>query len=160
MSLDLRAALAIAFNVMLIFTCVYAFIRGGRPERIGATANLLGSMLTAGVRLATPRAWAPMHAVVFAIDIGVTATFFWLAVRTSRFWPIWAFGFGLADILMAMGGGLLARVPLFAYQTGLGIYAYLALGALLLGTWRLPSNASPMERRGIRHDATEGRPES
>jgi hypothetical protein len=134
---------------------VYAFIRGGRPERIGATANLLGSVLTAGVRLATPRAWDPMHLAVFAIDIGVTATFFWLAVRTSRFWPIWAFGFGLADILMALGGGLLRYVPLFAYQTGLGIYAYLCLGSLLLGTWRLPSNATLAERRGARHDSKE-----
>jgi hypothetical protein len=160
MSLDLRTALAIAFNAVLLFTCACAFIRGGRPEWIGAIANLLGSILTAGVHMATPKAWAPMHAVIFAIDVGVTATFFWLAVRTSRFWPIWAFGFGLADILMALGGGLLARVPLFAYQTGLGIYAYLALGALLLGTWRLPSNASLSERRGVRHDAEETGPKS
>lgn len=42
------------------------------------------------------------------------------------------------------------RVPLFAYHTGLGIYAYLALGALALGTFRLASHAAPHIRDGSR----------
>lgn len=35
-------------------------------------------------------------------------------------------------------------------STRIGIYAYLALGALALGTFRLPANAPPYIRNGSR----------
>ncbi len=56
----------------------------------------------------------------------------------------------VADLFMSIFGALLPRVPLFAYHTGLGIYAYLALGALALGTFRLPATAEPHIRNGSR----------
>ncbi|WP_232280450.1 hypothetical protein [Sphingomonas sp. PAMC 26605] len=93
---------------------------------------------------------APAEIVIMTIDVGVTGSFFWLATRSTRFWPIWAFGFALADIVISMAGAILPRTQLFAYHTGLGIYAYLALGALALGTYRLPRDATPQQRRGLR----------
>ncbi len=84
------------------------------------------------------------------IDAGVAAGFHWLGVTTIRFWPIWATGFAVADLFMSIFGALLPGVPLFAYHTGLGIYAYLALGTLALGTLRLPANAEPHIRKGSR----------
>ena len=150
MIMDVRYGLALAFNAILVATCGFALVRGGRPERIGAAVNLAACGLTATARLMDSAAWAPLHLAVLAIDLLVVAAFFWLAVSTSRFWPIWAFGFAVADVLMSLSGAIIGNVPLFAYQTGLGIYAYFALGALLLGTWRLPPNASAEQRRGSR----------
>ena len=148
--MDLRIILAYAFNGALLAICGFALWRGGRPERIGAISNLIASLLTDAARLAFPAAWAPAHYLVTIIDLAVLATFFWLATRSNRFWPIWAFGFALANIVISIAGVMLPRTPLFAYHTGLGIYAYLALAALAIGTYRLPRDATPDQRRGHR----------
>ncbi|WP_232280472.1 hypothetical protein [Sphingomonas sp. PAMC 26605] len=112
--------------------------------------NLFGCLTTAVVRLAFSGAWAPAHYLVTIIDFGVLAVFFWLATHTTRFWPIWASGFALADIVITLAGAALPKTQLFAYHTGLGIYAYLALAALAMGTYRLPRDATPEQRRGLR----------
>lgn len=146
-----QIALAAIFNVVMAVVLAFAAVRGGRPERLGALFNIAGFGATTAVRLVAANAgWLPGFTVIFAIDVGVAAGFFWLGVTTIRFWPIWAAGFAFADLFMSVFGALLPHVPLFAYHTGLGIYAYLALGALALGTSRLPSDAEPYIRNGSR----------
>eukprot|EP01037_Dinobryon_pediforme_P032475 gene32475-37431_t len=140
--MDTRVILACAFNGTLFAICSFALWRGGRPERVGALVNVFGSLSTAVVRLAFPEAWAPAHYLVTIIDLGVLATFFWLTTHSTRFWPIWASGFALADIIISVAGVILPKTRLFAYHTGLGLYAYLALGALALGTYRLPQDSA------------------
>jgi len=148
--MDIRVLLACAFNAVLLAICGFAFWRGGRPERIGATSNFAASLLTDAVRLAIPAAWVPAYYLVTIIDLAVLVTFFWLATRSTRFWPVWAFGFALADIIISVAGVLMPDTPLIAYHTGLGIYAYLALGALAIGTYCLPRDATTDERLGLR----------
>lgn len=148
--MSLQTFLALLFNATLLLVCGYAIIRGGRPERIGGLINLLASLLTTGLRLVHVEYFAPAHVVILAIDIAVMGGFYWLGITTIRFWPIWAGGFALANLFMSLLGGLLPRVPLFVYHTQLGIYAYLALGALAVGTFRLPRNAEPHLRTGSR----------
>ncbi|OAH42144.1 hypothetical protein AX777_22105 [Sphingobium yanoikuyae] len=148
--MSLQFFLALLFNATLVLVCSYAIIRGGRPEKIGGLINLSASLLTTGLRLVDVEYYAPAHFAIFAIDIAVTGGFYWLGVTTIRFWPIWAAGFALANLFMSLLGGLLPSVPLFVYHTQLGIYAYLALGALALGTFRLPRHAEPHLRTGSR----------
>lgn len=144
-------ALAVVFNLVMVVVLLFAMVRGGRPERLGALVNFAGFGATTALRLIAPAVgWAPGAVSVLSIDASVAFGFFWLGVTTVRFWPIWAAGFALADLFMNLCGALLPRVPLFAFHTGLGIYAYLALGALALGTFRLPSNAEPHLRNGSR----------
>lgn len=140
-------ALAATYNVVLLGICGYALLRGGRPEHVGAWINLLASCATSGLRLVDPHFNSPAQIVIVVIDLCVTVGFFWLAISTIRFWPIWAFGFAVANISTNVAGAWVPGVPLFAYLTGLGLYAYLALGTLLLGTLSSPRSASP----GLRH---------
>ena len=142
--------LALVFNAVLVTTCAYASVRGGRPERIGAGINLVASCLTTALRLADPHFYAPADLAIASIDLFVIAGFYWLAISTTRFWPIWAFGFALANIFVSIAGGFLSAMPLFAYLTGLGVYAYLALGSLAIGTMRMPAEASIARREGRR----------
>ncbi len=136
---------------LMSLVCSYALVRGGRPERIGAVVNVAGSLVTAVLRVSLPSfVWLPGALSVLLIDVMVAACFFWLAVTTIRFWPIWAAGFALSDILMSVGTALLPHVRLFAYHTWIGAYAYLALGALALGTYRLRRDADPVVRNGSR----------
>lgn len=147
--------IAILFWIALAGTCGYALVRGGRPERIGATINVVACLATMAARLLFASAWLPAALSVLLIDLGVVAGFFWLSIRTIRFWPIWACGFAFANILMSLMGAALPTVALFAYHTGLSIYAYLALGALWLGTFRLPPDADPAAKNGFRRQWTE-----
>jgi len=142
--------LANMFGLTLIVVCGYAVVRGGRPERIGAGTSLLASLATAGVRLLFPSAWLPAAISVLAIDLVVIGIFFWLATTTIRFWPIWATGFALSNLLVSLAGALFPRIQLFAFHTGLGIYAYLVLGAVTVGIWWLPRDADPVVRNGSR----------
>lgn len=142
--------LALMFNGVLVTTCLYAAVRGGRPERIGAGINIAASWVTTTLRLTSSHFYAPADLIVLSIDLLVVAGFYWLAISTTRFWPIWAFGFAVANIFVSIAGGLIPRTPLFAYHTGLGTYAYLALASLALGTFYLPKHASAECRRGRR----------
>jgi hypothetical protein len=148
--MSLQLCLALAFNTALITVCSASFIFGGRPERWGAAINVLASCTSTALRLLNPAYFAPAEALIFAVDVGVAGAFFWLGITTIRFWPVWAAGFALANLFMSLFGALLPGIPLFAYHTGLGIYAYLALGALALGTLRLPRDAEPYLRNGSR----------
>lgn len=148
--MQINLILAMTFNVVLLATCAFAFVRGGAPERIGAGLNLAASAITTGLRLIDASFFAPDEIVIFSIDLTVVAGFYWLAIKTTRFWPIWAFGFGLADIFMNLSGTAFPRAPLFVFHTSLGIYTYLALGALALGTVKLPRNSTPQQRWGFR----------
>ena len=130
-------AMALAYNITLVAACLLVIVRGGRPERIGALVNLAASALSSAARLSGLASWAPAELIVLSIDAGVACCFYRLATTTTRFWPIWAFGFALADIWVSLAGACLPSVPLLAYQTGLGIYAYLALSALVIGGARI-----------------------
>lgn len=146
----MTSPLAVLFNTILVIVCGFALIRGGKPERIGALINLAASGLTTFLQSQHIVSLAPAELGIFAIDTAVAAGFFWLAIRTIRFWPIWAFGFALADLVASLAGPLLPQVVLFIYHTVLVIYAYLALGALALGTYKLPRGADPVVRNGFR----------
>lgn len=148
--MSLSLALALLFDATLVTICGYALVRGGRPERLGAAINLAATAATLASRLQSSMHLVPLDMTIMVIDLFVASSFYWLAITTVRFWPIWAAGFALADLFMSSSGALLPQVPLFAYHTGLGIYAYLALGALALGTFRLPRNAEPHLRNGSR----------
>lgn len=142
--------LALAYNAVLLSVCGYAWVRGGRPERIGAAINIVASFATTVLQLTDRQYFTPAQVVVLGIDALVAVGFYWLAVTTIRFWPIWAFGFALADLVMSLAALFLPSVSLFAYHSGLRAYAYLALGALLLGAHRMPRDADDVLKNGSR----------
>ena len=148
--MDITLILAWLYNGMLVAICGYAIVRGGRPERIGAAVCLVASWGTAVLRFLLPAEWLPAVTLVLLIDVGVIAVFFWLAVTTIRFWPIWATGFALANVLASAIGTFLPQIQLFAFQTGSVAYAYLVLVALALGAHGLSRHVDPVVRNGSR----------
>ena len=132
--MSIYLTLALIYDAMLVGVCAYAFVRGERPERWGAAINFTASMVSSFGRMTGLGGWAPAQWFILSIDIVVAASFYRLATTTTRFWPIWALGFALADIFVSLAGALLPDAPLLAYETGLGVYAYLALIALAVGS--------------------------
>lgn len=148
--MHMQAILAILYNVVLLGVCGFAALRGGRPERHGAVLTLMASAVSGVIQFWSAAYWEPAQFIIMSVDISVAAGFFWLAVSTIRYWPIWAFGFALANLFIGAAGALLPNITLFAYSSGVVLYAYLALGSLALGTFRLPRDASPVLRNGSR----------
>lgn len=149
--------LAAVSDIALLGVCVYALLRGGRPERRGAFITLTAWSTTIVVRLLVTSAWVPGHLAILVIDLTVTAGFWWLAMATPRFWPVWAFGFALGDIFTSLAGTLLPNVPLLAYHSGLGIYADLALASLAIGTWRSRAQPEPITISELRSPSSRVR---
>lgn len=143
-------AIAIVYDLTLFLVCVIALARGGRPERLGALICFTGSVLSSAARLTGVANWAPSHWLILSIDAAVALGFFWLAVTTIRFWPIWASAFALDDIFVSIAGTVFPRSTLLAYQSGLGVYAYLALFVIALASLRMPRDASAAVRHGGR----------
>lgn len=69
---------------------IFAVLRGGRPERLGAAIIILG--------IVVDRAWTGFFGyrdfLTFdgsrlALDLVQMAAFLWLALRANRVWPLW-----------------------------------------------------------------------
>ena len=148
--MHIQTILALLYASVLLAVSGFAFVRGGRPERVGAALNLSAAFASGLARASSIASWAPAETIILLIDLSITAGFFWLAISTTRFWPVWAFGFALANLFCSLAGGLMPGIVLFAYSSGLVLYAYLALGALAIGTFRLPQDANPVLRHGSR----------
>ena len=86
--------------------CLYAFVAGGGPERIGAAVYALACIVTSPRLSAPPIKYRSVEAGVFIVDVLVFCAFSVLALRANRFWPIWVsglLGLGVLAHLATMG---------------------------------------------------------
>jgi hypothetical protein len=77
--------------------CAFAAIAGGSTGRAGAAMIVTASIATAvGGQFGS---WGETHLPVMIIDLILLAGFYWLALRSDSFWPIWATGFHLLSVI-------------------------------------------------------------
>jgi hypothetical protein len=136
----------VVFNVVLASVCLSALLWGGAPERWGVVINLLGALVSAIVRKAHGHHWMQFEAGTCVIDIMVLWAFLILAQRSTRFWPVWAAGFALADISVHLARLTMPGIGFLAYGNAEVGCTYLALLVLAIGV------------AGHRQDRRAGRP--
>jgi hypothetical protein len=95
---SLSDAMVIALYWMLAFLCcAFAAIAGGKTGRIGAAMIVTASVASAlGAQFGT---WDETNVPVMAIDILLLIGFYWLALKSDSYWPIWATGFHLLSVI-------------------------------------------------------------
>lgn len=130
--------------------CGAALWKGGLPERLVALALLLSMGATYLLR---DRSWAEPQWAGLAIDLGFFFFLLILALRTDRFWPLWAAGFELLAVVTH--GARLVDPTLgdWVYITATVIWTYLVLTALAIGTWNAWRARQVLEssrERGVR----------
>ncbi len=81
---------------ILLLTVAVAMWRGGYMERWAAYTALLASVCTSV--LAPAPDWSHIEYSIFAIDIVALASFWFIALKTQRFWPYWITGWQLIAI--------------------------------------------------------------
>jgi hypothetical protein len=111
------------FWVLALLCCAFAAIAGGRSGRTGAAMIMAASVASAvGGQFGS---WGHTHIPVLTIDLLLLGGFYWLAMKSDSYWPIWATGFHLISVL--------AHLAVFASE-GVRQMLYFGFGAF----WSLP----------------------
>ena len=124
------------FGPLLLAVCLYALWRGGADERIVATTCLAGTAATMLVISPLRQRYTGVEEGLMLVDLAVLAGFVAVALRSSRFWPLWVAGLQLTTsighVLKGVDQDLLPR----AYGAALQFWSYPILIILAVGTYR------------------------
>jgi hypothetical protein len=121
-----------------MIVCVVAVWRGRDEERLAAGGLLANWALSMVVYNAYSSAtqWP-----VFGLDALLLALYFWISMRTRRFWPLFATGFQVLIVVTHLGRAADAGISGWAYITGQLILSYAVLFTIGYGAWTAPRYA-------------------
>ena len=124
------------FRILLVLVVLYAFLRGGREERMVATLCLAGAVLSKLVVSPLSERYGEMEIGVLVIDLAMLVCFVAIALRSERFWPLWVAGLQLTTLVGHALKGLDTELFYRSYGAAIGIWSYPILLILMVGTWR------------------------
>lgn len=129
--------LPLPFYYTLLGLCwIYAHVRGGRPERIGAAVVAIGSFLCLALVWGRADRYRSVELGVLLVDVAVFAIFTLLALRANRFWTIWASALAGLGVLGHIGRWYLgADIGRGAYVISLVVWSYPILALIAIGTF-------------------------
>ena len=126
-----------AFIAVLVLCCGYALLRGGACEVIAAAlqlaAYLIGFLMP---RLDGPGGGARVATGFYLIDAALLVCLAVLAIRSTRFWPLWIAGFQTAAVIAHTAKMLDPTMLAFGYALQVRGWAYPMLLVMAVGTWR------------------------
>ncbi len=108
-------------------TCVIAFWRGRKPERLGAVLAAFGWIVTPFVEYRTD--WFRPQLGIFGVDVFMLLALAALTVRYRRYWSICATAYQALMVLTHLGFLINPRLLYRAYY-----FANFSIGFLVLGT--------------------------
>ncbi|WP_313536343.1 hypothetical protein [Sphingomonas sp.] len=91
-------ALRVLYAAFLIATTVLGMAFGGRSERLGAMIVLTASLATIFIQIPLLFEWKSFRSGLIAVDILTLIAFLYLALKSRRFWPLWATAFHLIAV--------------------------------------------------------------
>ncbi|MEO6248684.1 MAG: hypothetical protein ABIO85_08925 [Sphingomicrobium sp.] len=115
----------------------YALWRGDRDSRLAAIICLAAVALTQLMLQPVAHRYASVEGGVVAVDAATLIGFTLIALRSSRFWPLWIAGLQLTTMighaLKAIDWALVPR----AYGAALIFWSYPILLIVMGGAWRV-----------------------
>jgi hypothetical protein len=121
---------------ILLSVVVYAFRRGALDERVAALTCLLGTIATVALSRGAPHKYNDVEFAVLFVDGAAFLVFTYIALKSSRFWPLWVAGFQLssmlAHFLRAFGADMMPQV----YAAAERFWIYPIFLAIAVGVWR------------------------
>src|SRR5690242_13762435 len=90
---------AAIYWAILLSLVAYAFRRGALDERVAATTCLVGTMATVGLGMMEFHHYNDVEIAVLVVDASAFFIFTVIALKSSRFWPLWVAGFQLSSML-------------------------------------------------------------
>lgn len=120
------------WTAYVVGVCGFALAVGGRSEKVGAAA-ILGGWI-ASVAASSFGGWGRTIGVEI-VDVAVLAALVALALRSHRWWPIFAAGFHLLAVATHWAHQLDPTVGGWAYLTAGIIWGYMLVASLGWGAW-------------------------
>ena len=121
---------------LLMAACLAAAARGGAGERLAGAAMLLAWIASPLAQNVNQR--LGMQVGLFVIDSLLLTVLVFVALRSDRWWPMWACAFHAVGTLIHVLAALDVEISPRAYFIGSGLLSYLTMGALLLGALNRP----------------------
>jgi hypothetical protein len=117
----------------VLFTAIgIALTFGGRDERLAAVFIALAAIMTPVLERA---GYTTPETGVLIVDLGLFLGLGWIALRSTRFWPMWAAGLQLGALFVHLAAIRLPHLSPGAYFETLAIWSYAVLAALAAGVW-------------------------
>ncbi len=124
------------FRILLLLVVVYALTRGGRDERYVAIICAVGALVTSLVISPLAERFEGLEIQVLLVDIAVLTGFVAVALRSTRFWPLWVAGLQLTTLMGHLFKQLQSGLIPEAYAAALNFWAYPIVIILGIGTFR------------------------
>jgi hypothetical protein len=118
---------------VMIAVSAYAFMRGGRPERMVAIANIVAYLATIAVQ--NRQDWFHPQWSMLAVDVAFLALLVGMALMVDRYWLLFASAFQLLGVVTHLAIIADPSVRSLAYLRSLGIWGYMVLVALAVGAY-------------------------
>jgi hypothetical protein len=120
----------------MLAVAAYAFGRGKVDERLAASICVIASVATVLVSSRPTSYFSNVEIGTLSIDGLALAGFVIVAIRSTRFWPLWVAGFQLTSVfshfLKAIHWGMIPQV----YAAAERFWVYPIFLAIIVATWR------------------------
>ncbi len=130
-----QAMLLVLINAASLFGISgYAFRYGGAAERYCAAILIIGSLASLAIVKAFHNHWHPASYYLLAVDGTALLALIAIALRSNRFWPIYAAAFQVPEVATHVATMVDPMIVPRAYALAQGFWIYPMLIALLIGT--------------------------
>ena len=113
-------------------SCVLAWRLGGFDERVAALCFVVATIAS---NLANQSNYGNTETGVLIIDLALLGCLVALALRSDRFWPMWASAFQLVGTTVHIASMAETGDFAWAYAVGLIFWSYPVMITLMVGTW-------------------------
>ncbi len=127
-------SLQIISAVSLFSITGYALWVGRTMERSVAVIFLVGAILSAVAVSAFHKHWHPAVPYLLLIDTIILLLLIAIALRSDRYWPLYAAAFQIPGVVTHVAIMVDAHVALYSYVLTQGFWIYPLLVTLLVGT--------------------------
>lgn len=121
---------------LLLIVLLATFRRGDRETRAAAVICLVATILTVVLIRPYAMGFRQVESWVALVDIGVLIAFVIIAIRSSRFWPLWVSGLQLTTVLAHALRLLQPELVDLAYAAAMRFWSYPILLILVAAAWR------------------------
>lgn len=126
------------FYLLLIGLLALTFWRGRTDERLAAGVCAGGTLLTVLVGNNLSSDASAFGIAAFLVDLAVLAAFLTIALRSSRFWPMWVAGLQLTTTSVHLLIVFAPKLPGGIFGYALAFWSYPILLLIAIGAWRTP----------------------
>jgi hypothetical protein len=116
--------IVLSFWALTLLCCGFAAACGGRDGRRIAVIYVLGCVATVAAWFVESD-WSQTHLATFAVDSVLLIAFWWVALRSDRWFPLWIAGFHLVTVVSHLASFI---APGYAFK----LYFFLQ------GFWSVP----------------------